>query len=620
MSKRTSGCVRKPGNTIKRDCKDKEPGATDINKSNSTLSTQATGIIFPSALKIQQSPVHSFEFLEKDYYEQCHFINVVNLFNYMEEKNFVNTLQPFLRIKNIDEYVEGCVNKCDHKIDIVNEILKEECALKIKGCTDISTDFVLRYCETPILYETPNEKVICIYRSQIFDATQSETVIATTDEFKKLDGKRKKLCNIYKYYKLTWDKIKSSNKSSSDVHQPSAILSHVHKPSVLPAAGRGRGRGLSNLPAWMTKQNNGSIKQLPGDKKPSATLFRGKIPLEASGLNNMSESALGIHKSKVGWGGNTIKGGCKDEVQGATLSDVQESSVLSAAGRGQGTGLSNQPALVNKLQNQSNEKLPRDRDVIAGDGEKAAEQHCKVAKPDKAEAANAKAEECTLLKQKDKENSKAEVAAKGMKNVERNTTKDAVETSKVDGEATFVIHDGVKDKSDRQSAAMSLCDLSGSTTLHCNESAPTTPETTAPVPKPNLPVVEMYAPVAETDKPMSTHINDPKAAPTKEHFKEVAPVKVNDKDDARLSETKEKSESEENSTKVADKTTAMKDIFIAREGIEKVESKTKEAEYDAKVDNEDILAAKSEKKAAAEEHCKGSEVEGDEYPTRYKKG
>ena len=41
-----------------------------------------------------------------------------------------------------------------------------------------------------------------------------------------------------------------------------------------------------------------------------------------------------------------------------------------------------------------------------------------------------------------------------MKNVERNTTKDAVETSKVDGEATFVIEDGVKDKLERQSAAI----------------------------------------------------------------------------------------------------------------------------------------------------------------------
>ena len=126
-------------------------------------------------------------------------------------------------------------------------------------------------------------------------------------------------------------------------------------------------------------------------------------------------------------------------------------------------------------------------------------------------------------------------------------------------------------------------------------------------------------PVAETNQPTSTHINDPKAATTEEHSKEVAPAKVNDKDDARLSETKEKSESEENSTKVADKTTAMKDIIIAREGIEKVESKTKGVEYDAKVDNENSLATKSEKKAAAEEHCKGSEVEGDKYPTRNKK-
>ena len=254
------GCVRKPGNTIKGDCKDKEPGATDINKSNSTLSTQSTGKIFPSSLKIQQSPVHSFEFLETDYYEQCHFINVVNLFKYMEEKNFVNTLKPYLQKKKIDEFVGSCVNTCDHKIDIVNKILKEECDLKIKGLTDISTNFALRYCETPILYETPNEKVICIYRNQIFDATQSESVTATTDELEKLMGKRKKLYNLHKYYKLTWDKIQSSNKSSSD-------------------------------------------EQVSGVKKPSTTLFEEERPLEDSEYSNKSKSAWNVPKSKTGWGG-----------------------------------------------------------------------------------------------------------------------------------------------------------------------------------------------------------------------------------------------------------------------------------------------------------------------------
>ena len=93
----------------------------------------------------------------------------------------------------------------------------------------------------------------------------------------------------------------------------------------------------------------------------------------------MSEQACNVPKPKIGWGSNTIKGGGKDEVPGATLSGVHQSPVLSATGRGQGTALSNQPALVNKLQNQSNEKIPRDRDVTSGDGKKSAEKHFKVA-------------------------------------------------------------------------------------------------------------------------------------------------------------------------------------------------------------------------------------------------
>ena len=63
----------------------------------------------------------------------------------------------------------------------------------------------------------------------------------------------------------------------------------------------------------------------------------------------------------------------------------------------------------------------------------AAEKHCEVEKLDKAEAANAKAEEDDLLKQEDNEKSKAEVAAESMKKVDPNTSKDTVEDSKVDG-------------------------------------------------------------------------------------------------------------------------------------------------------------------------------------------
>ena len=115
-------------------------------------------------------------------------------------------------------------------------------------------------------------------------------------------------------------------------------MSHVLKPSVVSAAGRGRGRGLSNLPAWMSRQNNGSNEQVSGvnenngsneqvseDKKPSAGRRRGW------GLNKKPWVDFGVR-----WGDNTIKGGGKDKKTGEILSDVLQSSVLSAAGRRRG--------------------------------------------------------------------------------------------------------------------------------------------------------------------------------------------------------------------------------------------------------------------------------------------
>ena len=78
----------------------------------------------------------------------------------------------------------------------------------------MSINFVRKHPKTPILYETPNGNVICIYRSQIFDATQNESQEATNDAIKILGGKRKKLYIKYQYFKLSCDKIQSSKKSN----------------------------------------------------------------------------------------------------------------------------------------------------------------------------------------------------------------------------------------------------------------------------------------------------------------------------------------------------------------------------------------------------------------------
>ena len=72
----------------------------------------------------------------------------------------------------------------------------------------------MKHPKTPILYETPNGKVICIYGSQIFDATQNKAHQATIEEIIRLGGKRKKRDNNFQYFKLSGDKIQSSKKSN----------------------------------------------------------------------------------------------------------------------------------------------------------------------------------------------------------------------------------------------------------------------------------------------------------------------------------------------------------------------------------------------------------------------
>ena len=86
-----------------------------------------------------------------------------------------------------------------------------------------------------------------------------------------------------------------------------------------------------------------------------------------------------------------------------------------------------------------------------------------------------------------------------MKKVDPNTTKNAVENYKVDGEVTIVLEDVKKYKLDRVSIASGLCGSSESTDFACNKSAPTILKQTDPVLEPNT-MVAMYTPVDETDQ------------------------------------------------------------------------------------------------------------------------
>ena len=86
---------------------------------------------------------------------------------------------PYLQKTNIIECVkirfDDAVDMGKRKIDIVQEILEVKCALQITGIKDTSRSFVMKHPKTTILYEIPKLKVICIYRIQVFHATQNET-------------------------------------------------------------------------------------------------------------------------------------------------------------------------------------------------------------------------------------------------------------------------------------------------------------------------------------------------------------------------------------------------------------------------------------------------------------
>ena len=118
----------------------------------------------------------------------------------MGDSDSVNKLVPYLIKQTMSEHVKKLVNVSE--FFAVRNILNDQCGYITQYLATSNMNFVVKQRNFPILYETPDKKIICIYQSQIFDATQHKTQTATIEAFKKLGGEQKNKEDNYIYFKL----------------------------------------------------------------------------------------------------------------------------------------------------------------------------------------------------------------------------------------------------------------------------------------------------------------------------------------------------------------------------------------------------------------------------------
>ena len=108
-------------------------------------------------------------------------INVINLFQHLGKQHFVTQLLPYLDEEKIKDYVNKSdkLSEKSRNVDKVLNILQKECNVTYNEQSQYRTNFWM-IKNIQILYRIPisrknsNTKVVCIYNSYLFDASQKK--------------------------------------------------------------------------------------------------------------------------------------------------------------------------------------------------------------------------------------------------------------------------------------------------------------------------------------------------------------------------------------------------------------------------------------------------------------
>ena len=148
-------------------------------------------------------------------------INVINLFKHLEKHHFVTQLLPYLDEEKIKDYVNKSdkLSEKSSNVDKVLNILQKECNVTHHKQSKYATNFWM-VKNTPILYQIPisrknsNTKVVCIYNSYLFDASQKKPQKLISSTFRTFCDEHGDT-PLKTYYELSFSSNESSKKNDA---------------------------------------------------------------------------------------------------------------------------------------------------------------------------------------------------------------------------------------------------------------------------------------------------------------------------------------------------------------------------------------------------------------------
>ena len=112
------------------------------------------------------------------YGEVCTLINIINVFDYMNDQEYINKLLPYLNEETWQEFVD---KKCKHRsytMKAVSQLIYQKCRHTVQKFT-ITDARSLMNVPTRFMVEASGTHCIAFYKQMIFDALHEKTKKST---------------------------------------------------------------------------------------------------------------------------------------------------------------------------------------------------------------------------------------------------------------------------------------------------------------------------------------------------------------------------------------------------------------------------------------------------------
>ena len=123
-------------------------------------------------------PSYIFKYSQTDFGEVCTLINIINVFDYMNDQEYVKKLLPYLNEETWQEFLEEKVKNRGYTMKAVSQLIYQKCRYRVQKFT-ITDARSLMNVPTIFMVAASGTHCIAFYKQMIFDALYEKTQKST---------------------------------------------------------------------------------------------------------------------------------------------------------------------------------------------------------------------------------------------------------------------------------------------------------------------------------------------------------------------------------------------------------------------------------------------------------